>query len=157
MDYQEHQRIIDEEHLKLLRIAYFILGGTNIVVLFVGFMYMALGLFMTSMIGTMGQSGDEEFAAIMPIIMGVGGFLIVVFGGAVVALQFLAARNLKQRRGRVLCLWAAGLSCISMPWGTLVGVLTFNVLGRSSVQTMFDSPPQIPTNSDIPPPPNVQW
>ena len=36
------------------------------------------------------------------------------------------------------------IGCLEFPYGTLLGVLTFIVLGRDSVKRLFASPPQGP-------------
>lgn len=143
MDHEEHQRIIDDEHLKLLRIGYFVLAGTNVVGMLVGMLYMVIGLFFGTMMASIAENEDAEFAAIFPMIMGAIGLFVVVFVGGIVLLQLLAAKNLKSRSGRTLCLWAAGVSCLGIPWGTVVGISTFNVLGRNSVRALFDAPPSV--------------
>ena len=47
------------------------------------------------------------------------------------------AVRLGQRRSHTLCLVAAALSCVFMPFGTLLGVCTFVVLLRPSVAPLF--------------------
>ena len=54
-------------------------------------------------------------------------------------LCFLVARRLRQRRSRVLCLVVAAIDCISIPFGTLLGVFTFVVLARPTVMRMFET------------------
>ena len=53
-------------------------------------------------------------------------------------LKLLTAIRLKERRSRVMCLIAAGLSCIEMPYSTVLGIWTFMVLGRASVRRQFE-------------------
>ena len=56
------------------------------------------------------------------------------------ALHLLTARRLRQRRGRAFCQIVAGLTCLSFPLGTALGVFTFIVLGRPSVRAAFGDP-----------------
>jgi hypothetical protein len=41
----------------------------------------------------------------------------------------------------MLCMITAGLSCLEMPYGTALGVMTFVVLSRPSVRQEFDAHP----------------
>lgn len=42
-----------------------------------------------------------------------------------------------ERRSLTFCQVVAGLSCLELPYGTLLGVLTFVVAGRPSVGRLF--------------------
>jgi hypothetical protein len=44
---------------------------------------------------------------------------------------------LLKRRHRMFILIVAGLNCLSVPLGTILGVFTFVVLGRDSVRKAF--------------------
>jgi hypothetical protein len=138
----EHQRILDEEHLRLLRIGYFIQGGATLVMCLFGLLYVFLGLFaFRSFPNTPGTSYP-------PVAMGyifawMGG-LFTLAGVAFATLQFLTARALRLRRSRALCMVTAGLSCIFVPYGTALGVFTLIVLGRPSVRDSFNEGPVPP-------------
>ena len=68
--------------------------------------------------------------------MGVGGcIMLFVFGLA--ALSFFTARGLARQRHRTFCMVAAGLACLSVPLGTVLGVFTLVVLSRPAVAAMF--------------------
>jgi hypothetical protein len=43
----------------------------------------------------------------------------------------------KARKSRTLCLVAAAISCLEIPYGTLLGVFTLIVLDRASVRNEF--------------------
>src|SRR5262249_34943356 len=71
------------------------------------------------------------------IISAFGG--VFAFGGAILTtLNFLTARALSRQCWRTLCLFTAAVSCIFIPYGTLLGVWTFMVLGRPSVRPLFE-------------------
>jgi hypothetical protein len=67
------------------------------------------------------------------------GFFFTLCAAVAAILKLLTAIRLKERRSRVLCLITAGLSCLEIPYGTALGVMTFVVLGRGSVQRLFDT------------------
>jgi hypothetical protein len=54
------------------------------------------------------------------------------------ALLAVAGRRLKQRRSHTFCLVVAGLTCMNMPLGTVLGVFTLVVLTRPGVREAFE-------------------
>ena len=65
-----------------------------------------------------------------------GGFILIGLIGAV-ALA-LAGLFLSRRTRYTYCLVVAGLACMFMPFGTVLGVFTIIVLVRPSVKAMFE-------------------
>jgi len=134
---QERQELLDDEHLKLLRIAYFVAGGSDTLFGLFPLLYVAMGLAL--IFGSFPSSGRPNEPG-LPFV----GAILVLFGSAVslffgigAGLKFAAARAIGARRSRTLCFVAGAVSCMSMPWGTVLGVLTFIVLGRTSVREKF--------------------
>ncbi|MES1187950.1 MAG: hypothetical protein ABUL60_29295 [Myxococcales bacterium] len=129
------QQIIDDEHLRLLRIGYFISAAQTAILIPFGLLYAGMGL----MFSHLPTGGAPPPPALMSWFMGLFGAGFAGFGAVTSTLKLLTAIRLKQRRSRVLCLVAAGLSCLEIPYGTLLGVWTFTVLGRASVQRKFEA------------------
>jgi hypothetical protein len=127
--------IIDAEHLRLLRIGYFISAGQAAVLIPFGLMYAGMGIFTASI--APGSSGSPGMW--IPWIMGIAGGVFAALGAAATALKILTAIRLKERRSRVLCMITAGISCLEVPYGTALGVMTFIVLNRPSVRQLFDA------------------
>jgi hypothetical protein len=141
-DYVEGaQEIIDNEHLKLLRIGYFISAAQTAIMIPIGLMYAGMGAMFASLPmakptpGAPGAPPIELFTWLFGAI-GVG---LAGFAALAAALKLVAAIRLKARRSRTLCLIAAGLSCFEIPYGTALGVMTFMVLGRPSVRQQFEA------------------
>ena len=65
------------------------------------------------------------------------GSVIVVGGVTLGAFVAYAGRCLAQRRRHTLCLVVAGISCMMMPFGTVLGVFTLIVLLRPQVKAAF--------------------
>ena len=128
------QQIIDGEHLRLLRIGYFISAGYMAIFIPVGLLYAGMGVMMTHLPSGPGAPPPAMFTWLFGTI----GACFTLFAGVGAGLKLLVAIRLKERRSRVLCLIVAGLSCLEIPYGTALGVMTFVVLGRGSVQRMFD-------------------
>lgn len=71
------------------------------------------------------------------IFFGVGVAMSVAFL-TVAVLNFLAARWLSARRNRLFILILSGVNTIAFPMGTALGVFTFIVLLRPTVEGLFD-------------------
>jgi hypothetical protein len=133
---EERQSILDDDHLRLLSIGYYILGGTHLVVSFIPLIYIALGaLLISTPLELYTGEASPEFIGWFFVIIGVVfavGFLLLG------ALQLFTGRCLKRRESRTLCLIVAAITCALIPYGTAVGVFTFIVLRRQSVELLFD-------------------
>ncbi len=132
--FEAFQRTRDERHLKTLSVFYYAFAGLTIVFGCAGVLYLGFG------VGLLFNT-DDLFAgdpnAPPPEVMRIiGGFLAAI--GVMAALyQFvtavllvLTARFIAKRRNRMFCLVVAGLSCLSVPLGTALGVYTFVILTR---------------------------
>ena len=152
----ERQQVLDEEHLRLLRIGYFVMGGLSAFYSVFGIFYAFMGVIVSSSDRAASYKpahAPPEFIAWFLVAIGL---LVFVLSAGYAALAFFTARNLRLRRSRALCLITAGLSCLSIPFGTLLGVFTFLVLCRSSVLQLFtqaSSPNTLPPFLFPPPQP----
>lgn len=52
-------------------------------------------------------------------------------------MMIAAGRKLKRRTSRTFCLVVAGLECILMPFGTVLGVFTLIVLSKEPAKQLF--------------------
>jgi hypothetical protein len=126
----------DKQHLLLLMIFYYISAGLNLIGLCVGGLYLGIGI---AMIGELSSNAatsppqDEEVAYILAIVGGVTVALCLLTG----VLQLLCAIAIQKRRRRTYCLVVAGLTCLSIPLGTSLGIYTFIALSRPGVIAMF--------------------
>ncbi|HAB18310.1 MAG TPA: hypothetical protein DCE44_17950 [Verrucomicrobiales bacterium] len=132
----ERQLILDQEHLRLLRIGYYISAGTTAFFSLFGLLYVFMGIFIALVEPSGGRANQPPPAAVGLIFAAVGGF-VTLAGATLATLKFFTARALGNRRASVLCFITAGISCIAIPYGTLLGICTFLVLSRPSVQTLF--------------------
>jgi len=133
----------DEEHLRLLKIAYYITAGVTAFFSVFALFYVALGGVMMSSGGLPQAPGQDP--RLMGSIFLIMGLAFLIFGGAGTFLMWYAARCLGNHRRRVYCLIVAALCCLQIPYGTAIGVCTFIVLGRDSVKELFEGP-AAPTN-----------
>ena len=70
-------------------------------------------------------------------VMALVALCFIVLGWVFAALVAFAGRNLARRTRYNYCLVMAGIECIFMPVGTVLGVFTIIVLVRDSVKEMF--------------------
>jgi len=124
----------DQEHLKLLSIFHYVVGGLAALFSMFPVLHLVIGLGLAT--------GSFEEAD--PMAQTMGWFFTVFAGGMILAgLGFacclvLAGRSLARRRNYTFCLVMAGVSCMFMPFGTVLGVFTIIILVRDSVKALFE-------------------
>ena len=144
------QSIIDEEHLKLLSLGYMISAATTAFFSLFGLMYMMIGIFMSAIISHQ-KEADTSTGQASPAFVGwlfaAIGLGIFLFMAVLAAAKLRTAICIKRRRSRTFCLIVAGISCLEVPYGTVLGALSFIVLGRDSVTHLFHrtAPPESAT------------
>jgi hypothetical protein len=130
----ERQAILDEEHVRLLAIGYWVWGGFMALyaLLLVGYFGLLGSIFMTVPRNRVGALP----ASIGWVFLGVGAAVLVIVG-ILAALEIAAGFWIRNRRHRAATLVVAALLCPSIPFGTLLGVSTFVVLTRPSVKALY--------------------
>lgn len=150
----ERQAVLDEEHLRLLRIGFIVTGVTNAVISLFALVYVGLGVMVGSeMARSMPSRPNQPDMRALGIFFAVFGGIMFAFLGGGALLKLLAARFLRLRRHKTLCQIAAALTCLEVPYGTILGIFTFQVLGRPSVAALFGAYPAYPQYQVPPPPP----
>jgi len=127
----------DEEHLRLLSIFHYVVGGLGALVSFFALIYTAAGWFMLYAAAHPQKIHGEPpsaFAGWLFIILGAVFFL----GGETVATCIiLSGRFLARRRRYWFVFVLACMECLFFPFGTILGVFTIVVLARRSVKELF--------------------
>ena len=85
--------------------------------------------------------GKEQPPAAIGLVFVIFASIIILFGWTFAALLAFAGRSLSQRKRYTFCLVMAGVACLWIPFGTLLGVFTIIVLIRPSVKAMFAEGP----------------
>ena len=137
-DSESRQAILDEEHLKLLGLGYLVSAILSAGFSLLGLFYAAMGAVFGRAIAEAPTSAGQpppEFIGWFFAIFGIGFFVVMATAAT---LKFLTYRCLSQRRRRVFCMVVAGFGCLEVPYGTALGVCTFLVLNRRSVEKSFD-------------------
>lgn len=140
----------DEEHLRLLAIFHYVLAGMIALFSLFPILHVAIGvaLALGALDGNVKHGAPPAF--IGWIIAGVGTF-IIVSGWTMAACVLAAGRMLARRRRYMFCFVMAGIECLMMPLGTILGVFTIIVLSRDSVKTAFEA--NVTAESGFPAPP----
>ncbi|MES2404701.1 MAG: hypothetical protein V4567_10270 [Pseudomonadota bacterium] len=138
MDNLERQQVIDGEQLRLLRIGYFTMGGVAVFTGLFGLFYALMG-FMVVHLPMQPQQPGQPPPQVIAWFFAAFGLAFMLAAGVYALLAFLSARALRRRRARALCLVTAAVSCLYVPFGTLLGVFTFIALGRRSVIDLFNA------------------
>ena len=136
------QAIVDDEHLRLLAFGYLFSGVMTALFSLLGLVYAVMGLLMSNFVAVAARNGSQ---ASMPpqslgVFFGIVGLVFFVVAVSLAIAKFMAAARIRRRRSRTFCLVVAGISCLGIPYGTLLGVCAFMVLGRDSVAGQFVMP-----------------
>ena len=123
----------DEQHLNLLSIFHYIVGGLIAFFSCAPFFHISIGIAM--LCGAFdGEDAPPKFLGWFLIIFP---SLFILIGWTLSVLIIAVGRKLKRRVSRTFCLVIAGIECILMPFGTVLGVFTIVVLMKESVQKLF--------------------
>lgn len=128
----------DEEHLKLLSIFHYVVGGLAGLFALFPIFHLIFGLVFILAPDKFAGKGEPPPAII--------GWFFVIFaamfitaGWVLAGFIIAAGRSLARRRRYLFCLVMAGIECIFMPFGTVLGVFTIVVLMRESVKELFSA------------------
>ena len=132
----ERQAIVDEEHLKVLSIAYWVWGG---LVAAYAVLMAAYFAFLGFLFSSIGSGKDAPPRELLWVFFGIAVFVLLL-AGTLSVLQILTGFWIRQRRHRIVSMVVAGFTCLSVPMGTLLGVSTFVVLLRPSVSALYAPP-----------------
>lgn len=137
VDPQTLQDVRDEEHLRLLSLFYYISGVITGLVSLIPVIHLLIGFTMLVGAGSVQDSREAAGLGVVGGVMTAIAMTIIVVGLSLAVLKLLAGSAIQKRRWRPLILVAAVFSCISIPYGTILGICTFLVLGRESVIARF--------------------
>jgi hypothetical protein len=116
------------------------MAGLSVLTALICSIYIVMGGMMMSgsMTPTTGSRHDAEALHMMGgMFLGIGVFCMLLTLTMAV-FEFLVARRIVERRSRLMCLIVAGINCLSVPLGTVLGVFTFIVLFRPQVAASFE-------------------
>ena len=131
----------DEEHLKLLSIFHYVLAGILGFFGCIPFIHVGVGLFMLTSPASFQSGGGPPPPAFMGWMLLIMGSVLIAGAWTLAILLIVAGRKLRRRSHRTFCLVVAGMSCLFMPMGTVLGVFTIIVLVRPTTKALFEFGP----------------
>jgi hypothetical protein len=137
----DRQTILDEEHLRLLSVFYFVDAGMSAFFSLIGLFYVGMGVVFFRAIPR-GEAGQGAPPPELAWLFGVIGLVFLAVFMTFALLKLATGLQMRKRRSRVFCMVVAGLTCLGFPYGTVLGIFTFVVLVRPSVVKLFDQSPQ---------------
>ncbi len=125
----------DQAHLRLLSIFHYVVAG--LAGLFALFPLIHLFIGLALMTGAFGADSGDPDARIVGTFFVLFATVWIVLGLVFAVLIAIAGRSLARHQNYTFCLVMAGVSCLFMPFGTVLGVFTIIVLVRESVKQLF--------------------
>ena len=133
------QRKVDADHLRLLAIFHFVSAGFAVIgMLFLLAHYSLVRFFFDNPKLWEGQKGGPppaEFFAVFKWFYVVFAVWLVVS----LVLNLLSGCCLRAKKCRTFSLIVAGVNCIHIPLGTVLGIFTIIVLTRDSVREVYEA------------------
>jgi hypothetical protein len=134
------QRKIDSDQLKLLAIFHFVAAGLALLgILFVFLHYTILHSVLDSSQTWRNQRHGPpppaEFFAVFKWVY----FFFGAWFAASGILNVFSGLFIHARKNRTFSLITAGVNCLHVPLGTVLGVFTIMILARDSVEQLYDS------------------
>ena len=126
----------DEEHLRMLSIFHYIVGGLAGLFALIPIVYLLFGLFFIFAPEKFASQGAAP-PAVIGWIFAIFAAIFIALGLVVAGLVIAAGRFLSRRKHHLFCLVMAGVECAFMPLGTVLGIFTIIVLVRESVKQLF--------------------
>jgi hypothetical protein len=126
----------DEEQLRLLSIFHYVLGGLAGLFALFPTIHLILGLFVIFAPSKFAGKGEPPPAFIGWFFV-IFAALFITFGLIFAGFVLATAHFLARRKYHLFCLVMAGVECVFMPFGTVLGVFTIIVLTRESVKQLY--------------------
>ncbi|MDO9542052.1 MAG: hypothetical protein Q7J98_06985 [Kiritimatiellia bacterium] len=128
----------DNQHLRLLSIFHYIVGGITALFSLLPIFHLILGLVMILAPEKLGSKGQPPptFIGWLFVVLAV---IVITVGWTLSAFIITAGRFLAKRKHYLFCLIMAGIESILTPFGTVLGVFTIIVLMRESVKQLFSA------------------
>ena len=134
------QQNTDNEHLNLLSIFHYVVGGMAALFACIPIIHLVIGLFFIIASKQFGHGSQQP-----PVFIGwffvAFASVFIFLGWTLAVLVLMAGRCIAHRKHYTFCLVMACVECLFMPFGTMLGVFTILVLNRASVKELFNSRP----------------
>ncbi len=132
----------EEEHLRLLSIFHYVVGGLAALFALFPVIHLMIGLCMIFTPEKLAGHGQQQ-----PPLAWMGWFFVIIavgfitIGWTFAVFVLTAGRFLARHKHYTFCLVMAGIECMFMPFGTVLGVFTLVVLLQEPVKQLFGANP----------------
>lgn len=129
----------NEDYLRLLSVFHYVVGG--MVILFACFpiIHLSIGLLMIFKPAFMEIKPNEApFTMMMGIIFTLFALVFILGGWALGGCMIATGKYLSRKTRYTFCMVVAGIECIFMPFGTVLGVLTLILILKEDVKALFE-------------------
>ncbi len=127
----------DNEHLRLLSIFHYVVGVLGGLFSCIFIIHLVIGIIAL----TSPQLMADKSGQVPPLFFGwlfvIMGSAALLFGWGYAVCMIIAGRSLARRRRYIFCMVIAGLSCLFVPFGTVLGIFTIIALSRPTVKEIF--------------------
>ena len=130
---------IEAEHLRLLAIFHYVLGGFTLLSSCIFLIHVFMGLVMITAPEIASSSAKEAGAHFVGYIFTGLGTLLLLAGWLYGALTLYAGRCLQLKKHRTFIMVMSAINCFQMPWGTLLGCFTIKVLLSPTIVESFNT------------------
>lgn len=132
----------DLEHLRLLSIFHYVVGGMAALFSLFPVIHLALGIMMVTI------PGHHASGTPPPPLVGwffiVFALLFILCGMTFASFVLVTGRFLSRRKHYLFCMVMAGIECLFTPFGTVLGIFTIVVLMGDSVKALFHAQAGVP-------------
>lgn len=125
----------EKDTLHMLAIFHYVIAGLIALVACIPLIHLTIGLSLTA--GAL--VSEEPVIGVAGIFFTLIASFIILLGWGLAFFVFLSGRNLDRQTKYQFCMIGAGVLCIFMPLGTILGVFTLVTLQDDSVKAMFKS------------------
>lgn len=126
----------EREYVKLLAVFHWVVAGFAFLFSLLPLIHFAVGIAMVS--GAFRDARGEAPVALIGWFLVIFATVFIVTGLTFAVCLAIAARRLARFRHYTYCLVMAGVACMFVPFGTVLGVFTIIVLMKPAVRAMFD-------------------
>ena len=126
----------DEDQLRLLTVFHYVVAGMAALCALFPIIHLIVGLIFIFAPPQMTGTGTPP-PAFMGWFFVAFATVFIITGWVFAGFIFAAARFLGKRKHYMFCVVMAGIECLFMPFGTVLGVFTLVVLMRESVKQLF--------------------
>ena len=125
----------DLKQLDLLSIFHYVLGGIMALFSCIPLLHVFIGLSIIS--GSFFEKAKNPPPALFGWMFVIIGLVSILFGYTISICILIAGKKLKARKNRVFCIVIAGIECMFMPIGTVLGVFSIIILNKDSIKEIF--------------------